>query len=133
MKVNYPAVVHMDAGSDFGVSFPDFLGCVSAEKSLNSALAEAKEALQLHVDGMLEDGDALPVASDLAQMVQSSEGPGLVTVALVEIEIPGVSRRINITMDEALLAKVDRAAQEAGMSRSGMLAQGARMMLAATR
>ncbi|MFY9875652.1 MAG: type II toxin-antitoxin system HicB family antitoxin, partial [Rhodomicrobium sp.] len=44
-KVYYPALVDKDAESDFGVSFPDFPGCVSAGETLEDALIGAQEAL----------------------------------------------------------------------------------------
>lgn len=56
----YPALIHKDPDSDYGVSFPDFPGCVSAGKTLAEASRFAEEALALHIEGMLEDGDTLP-------------------------------------------------------------------------
>jgi predicted RNase H-like HicB family nuclease len=34
-KAYYPAVIDKEPDSDFGVSFPDFPGCVSAGKTLD--------------------------------------------------------------------------------------------------
>lgn len=48
---------------NYGVVFPDFLGCVSAGDTLDDAEAMAREALQLHVEGMVEDGELLPAPS----------------------------------------------------------------------
>jgi predicted RNase H-like HicB family nuclease len=59
------ALIHKDAGSDFGVSFPDFPGCVTAGHSLDEARAFAVEALALHIDGMIEDGETIPKPSSL--------------------------------------------------------------------
>lgn len=61
----YIALIHKDAGSDYGVSFPDFPGCISAGSSLDEARQFAVEALALHIDGMIEDGDAVPPPSSL--------------------------------------------------------------------
>lgn len=61
----YIALIHKDAGSDYGVSFPDFPGCVTAGHSLDEARLFAVEALTLHIDGMIEDGDAIPRPSSL--------------------------------------------------------------------
>ena len=57
---HYIALIHKDAGTDDGVSFPDFPGCVSAGTTLDEARELAVEALALHVDGMIEDGEAVP-------------------------------------------------------------------------
>ena len=54
----YIGLIHKDPGSEYGVSFPDFPGCVTAGVSLEEARIMAQEALTLHVEGMLEDGEA---------------------------------------------------------------------------
>jgi predicted RNase H-like HicB family nuclease len=63
--MNYIGLIHKDRGSDYGVSFPDFPGVVTAGKDLDDARRMAEEALALHIDGMLEDGDAIPKPSSL--------------------------------------------------------------------
>ena len=55
----YLAAVHGRDGN-YGILFPDFLGCVSSGGTINDALRSGREALQFHVDGMVEDGDAIP-------------------------------------------------------------------------
>jgi predicted RNase H-like HicB family nuclease len=59
----YIAIIHKDPDSDFGVSFPDFPGCITAGATLDEARAFAEEALALHVEGMIEDGEAIPEPS----------------------------------------------------------------------
>ena len=59
------ALIHKDAGSDFGVSFPDLPGCVTAGATLDEARDMAAEALAFHLEGMAEDGDAIPEPSSL--------------------------------------------------------------------
>ena len=54
------AIVHKETESDFGVSFPDFPGCITAGKNIDEAKDMAQEALTLHIQGMLEDGEQLP-------------------------------------------------------------------------
>ena len=54
----YIRLIHQDTDSDFGVSFPDFGGVVTAGTDLDDARRMAEEALLLHVDGMIEDGEA---------------------------------------------------------------------------
>ena len=41
---NYIAIIHKDPKSDFGVSFPDFPGCITAGKTIDEAKDMAKEA-----------------------------------------------------------------------------------------
>ena len=49
---DYIALIRKEAGSDFGVSFPDLPGCATAGKDLDEALAFAREALALHLKGL---------------------------------------------------------------------------------
>src|SRR5277367_1560765 len=64
-QMDYIAYVHKDPTSDYGVSFPDFPGCVTAGKTLEEARRMVQEALCLHIAGMIEDGDKLPAPSTL--------------------------------------------------------------------
>ncbi len=57
----YVALIHKDAGTSFGVSFPDFPGCISAGDTMREALINAAEALAGHIDLMHADGDRIPV------------------------------------------------------------------------
>jgi predicted RNase H-like HicB family nuclease len=63
--VEYIAYLHKDKNSDYGVSFPDFPGCVTAGSTLEEARSMAAEALALHVAGMREDGEEVPEPSTL--------------------------------------------------------------------
>jgi predicted RNase H-like HicB family nuclease len=57
---NYIGLIHKDADSDYGVSFPDFPGLITAGTDLDDARAMAEEALALHIEGLAEDGEAIP-------------------------------------------------------------------------
>ena len=54
--MDYIAYLHKEKDSDFGVSFPDFPGCITAGRTLEDARRMAVEALALHIQGMAEDG-----------------------------------------------------------------------------
>ena len=41
----YIALIHKDANSDYGVSFPDLAGCITAGVTLDEARGMASEAL----------------------------------------------------------------------------------------
>ena len=63
--MEYIAYLHKEKNSDYGVSFPDFPGCITAGSSLEEARALAAQALAFHVAGMREDGEAIPKPSTL--------------------------------------------------------------------
>jgi predicted RNase H-like HicB family nuclease len=126
-------LIHEENGV-FGASFPDFLGCVTVADSLDAIVPKAAEVLAFHIEGMIEDGLPLPPARTLAQLRKDpafrADSAGAM-IALVPYAPPARAARINITLDESLLARVDRAAEAAGETRSGYLADAARRRLAA--
>ena len=80
--MEYIAYLRKDASSDFGVSFPDFPGCVTAGKTLEEARVMAVEALSLHVQGMIEDGEKIPAPSTLDDLAGDADMQGAVPVLI---------------------------------------------------
>ncbi|MBZ9845928.1 MULTISPECIES: type II toxin-antitoxin system HicB family antitoxin [unclassified Mesorhizobium] len=58
-------LVHQEGDSDYGVSFPDFPGLITAGATVDEARELAEEALAFHVVGMIEDGIAVPQPTSL--------------------------------------------------------------------
>ena len=63
--MNYLAIIHKESDSQYGVSFPDFIGCITAGETLDQAKELAQEALTFHIDGMIQDGEELPTPSKI--------------------------------------------------------------------
>jgi predicted RNase H-like HicB family nuclease len=127
--------VDRTADTGLGVVFPDLPGCVTQGDTPHHAAEMAIEALALHIESMVEDGEAPPEPSPpgaVPTWVDSAE-TALVTHLSVPVELPGRSVRVNITMDENLLQRADRAASEHGMTRSGLLAEAVRAWLRESR
>jgi predicted RNase H-like HicB family nuclease len=122
--MEYIAIIHKDEGSDYGVSFPDFPGCITAGHTLEEARTLAAEALALHIKGMSEDGEDIPAPSDLDQIMTAPDFRDGVAF-LVKAAAPARTIRINITLREDHLADIDRAARAAGLTRSAYLAAAA--------
>lgn len=122
--MEYIAYLHKEKGSDFGVSFPDFPGCVTAGRTLEEARVMAVEALTLHIAGMVEDGEALPEPSTLDQLAGDPAMKGAVAF-LVSAEAPEKTVRVNITARESQIEAIDRLARKAGMTRSAYMVQSA--------
>ena len=120
--MEYIAYLHKDKNSDYGVSFPDFPGCVTAGKTLEEARKLAVEALTLHMAGMIEDGEALPEASTLDQLAGDPTMKGAVAF-LVSAEAPEKTVRVNITARESQIEAIDKLARKAGMTRSAYMVQ----------
>ena len=59
-KLTYYAVFEPSTNGNYGVYWPDLLGCVSMGDDLRHAEHMAAKALGMHICAMEEDGDALP-------------------------------------------------------------------------
>jgi predicted RNase H-like HicB family nuclease len=115
------------------VVFPDFPGCVSAGDTMQEAVRNAAESLALHVGGVIADGEPLPEPSPIDAPPPdwlADEDLSRAARVLVPVELPGKALRLNVSLEEALVARVDAAAATRGMSRSAFLAEGARLLLA---
>jgi predicted RNase H-like HicB family nuclease len=123
---NYIAVVHKDPKSDFGVSFPDFPGCITAGSSIDEAKDMAHDALSLHIRGMLEDGESIQAPSKLEDIMADPDYSDAVAILVVTVpETKPRSVRVNITVPEDMLRKIDAVAKKRGMSRSSFLVKAA--------
>jgi predicted RNase H-like HicB family nuclease len=123
---NYIAIVHKDPQSDFGVSFPDFPGCITAGSSIDEAKDMADDALSLHVQGMLEDGEKIPTPSKLEDIMADPDNSDAIAILVVSIsETKPRSVRVNITVPEDMLRQIDAVAKKKGMSRSSFLVHAA--------
>jgi predicted RNase H-like HicB family nuclease len=122
---NYIGLIHKDVDSDFGVSFPDFPGAVTAGTDLDDARRMAEEALALHVEGMIEDGEAIPEPSSLEAIMSDPANREAVAVLIPLKSVAKKAVRLNITLPEDVLREIDAYAEAHGLTRSGFLAQAA--------
>lgn len=130
---SYIALIHKAETTDYGVSFPDFPGCVTAGRSLEEAQSMAAEALSLHIDGMLEDGDKIPQPSQLSAIMRQRENLDAVAILVPAVSSSQKVVRVNITIREAELQQIDAYADRHKMTRSGFLIQAAQTAIAEDR
>ena len=131
MSRHYIALIHKEADSDYGVSFPDLPGAISTGSNLDEARKMAAEALAFHLKGMAEDGEAVPEPSSLEEIMAIAENKDGVAVLIDAPEAEVKSVRINITMPADVLDQIDRYAEREGFTRSGFLARAAKKAMAA--
>ena len=125
--MNYPIVMHKDKDSDYGVTVPDLPGCFSAGSTLDEAIEMAREAIELHLEGLIEDGQGVPDPGKIADHQQNPDYRGG-TWAVVSIDPSSLrlrAKRVNITLPERVLDAIDRHAASSGETRSGMLSKAA--------
>ncbi|MGB9408396.1 MAG: type II toxin-antitoxin system HicB family antitoxin [Terracidiphilus sp.] len=130
--MEYIAYLHKDKNSDYGVSFPDFPGCITAGSSLEEARTMAVQALAFHVAGMREDGEVIPKPSTLDDLHGDPALKGAVAF-LAELREPERTIRINITARQSQIAEIDRRARAKGLTRSSYIVQSALQKKVASR
>lgn len=128
--MRYLAFLHSDDEPGFGISFPDFPGCVSHGDTIDEALHQGAEALSFHVEGMLADGEPIPQPRSLSDVNADeslADWRDGATVAFVPLILDkGSPRRVNVSLDFGLLRAIDEEAQRRGMTRSAFLSSAAR-------
>jgi predicted RNase H-like HicB family nuclease len=122
----YIALIHKDAGSDYGVSFPDLPGCITAGVDLDDARRMAEDALALHLAGLAEDEEPLPEPSSLEAVMADRENRDAVAILVKAPLATTKAVRVNMTVPEDELEQIDNFAAEQGYTRSGFLVYAAR-------
>jgi predicted RNase H-like HicB family nuclease len=127
-------IIAIEPGTEtaaFGVVVPDLPGCFSAGDTLDKAVDNAREAIDLWCETVIEDGGDVPIAKTLAEHQAAPEFSGWIW-AVVEVPVEryfGPAEKLNITLPRLLLAKIDEYARAHGETRSGFLADAARMAM----
>lgn len=120
-----------DIYTAFGVVVPDLPGCFSAGDSLDEAFANAKEAIELWCETVIEDGGIIPPCESLGFHQANPEFSGWIW-SVIDVPVErylGSAKKINITLPSVLLARIDDYAKSQGATRSGFLAEAARQAM----
>jgi predicted RNase H-like HicB family nuclease len=64
----FPAFFRSLDSGGFSIDFPDLPGCISTGDTVEEAMTMAREALSLHLYGLIEDKEPIPRASTLTQI-----------------------------------------------------------------
>ena len=126
----YIAYVYKDPNSSFGVSFPDLPGCYGAGETYDEAIENAKISLREYASALADDGEDMPkprthgeLVADTSVAIEFDKAAFLIEVPVITV---GMKRRVNVSMDDRMLAAIDRACELAGVNRSAFLAEAAR-------
>jgi len=69
MSMHRFLVVVEDAGNNFSAYSPDLPGCVATGATREQAEQSMYEAIQLHIEGLREDGLPIPSSTSIAEYV----------------------------------------------------------------
>jgi predicted RNase H-like HicB family nuclease len=131
--MKYPIVLHTDDGVHYGVTVPDVAGCFTAGENHDDALDMASEAIFLHLESLLEEGEDIPKANTITFHKNNPDYDDGIW-AIVDVDITpllGKSEKINVTLPHLLISKIDRAVSTNPRykSRSGFLAEASKKVL----
>lgn len=124
--MRYPIAIEQ-GGDDqaFGVVVPDLPGCFSAGDTLDEAVDNAKEAIELWLETVIDDGGAVPSPKNIAEHHANPEFAGWIW-AVVPVDLAALSdkaERVNITLPARVLRRIDSEAKASGETRSGFIAR----------
>lgn len=120
----YPVYVHQQQNSAYGAIVPDLPGVHSAADELEQLPGLIQEAVELMYDG--EENEPPPPSPVIKHLAQPEFKDGF--WMLVDVDLSKVNTRairLNISLPEHLVGKIDRAAAARRMSRSAFLAMAA--------
>ena len=115
----YPAFFYFDPDG-ISIEFPDLPGCLPCANTQEEALANAREALGLHLYGMEQDGDELPASSATSTLHPADGGiVGLVGVFMPPIRDKATHRVVKKTL--TIPAWLNQEAEQANVNFSQLL------------
>lgn len=129
----YPVVAEWDeAVRAWSLLSPDFPEVASAA-SPDEVWQQADDAICTAIEARHEDGEAVPQPMAEPWLLTADWRPGSRNM-LLHVAVPASPPapepvRVNVSLDRALLARIDGEAGRRGMTRSGFLAEGAKAML----
>lgn len=131
LKDNYSYIAVFSYDEDgICIDFPDFPGCCPcADKNdTEAALKNAKEALGLHIWGMEQDHEELPIPTPITQLhLVQNQIP-----VLIQVFMPVIRERINncsVNRTVTLPAWLNAAAQEHNVNFSQVLQEALKAQL----
>ncbi len=66
--MKYMVVIEKGVGS-YGAHVPDLPGCIAVGQSREEVLGLIKEAIELHIEGLKEAGEPVPMPSSFSEYV----------------------------------------------------------------
>jgi predicted RNase H-like HicB family nuclease len=121
----FAALVAGDQASGYNATIPDLPGVSAAAQDLACLLGELRRHAVAHLQALAEAGEPWPSPTP----IEAVSAPAGVLALLVDVPVDDAPVRVNISLGERLLQRLDAAAHAGGMTRSGFIAQAVRMSL----
>ncbi len=113
----------------YSLFFEDLSGCITAAADMASLAAMAREALELHLEGMIAEGLPIPAPTPPEQLPADPQSD-IVATLMVEA-IPVGAEEVVIRLPEDVLKRADADAVASGRTRAGVIADRVEKVFAA--
>lgn len=123
--LHFVALVSGSQAGGYTATFPDLHDCTARGADVSTLVVEARRAALDYLQGLSDAGEAWPKATPLEKITVE---PGVIAV-LVDVAVDDPPIRVNISLGERLVQRLDAAAEARGMTRSGFIARSVRMSL----
>lgn len=117
----YTAIVETNREGRYFGHIPDLPGVTAAGATVDEMMRELAQFADEYVSDLAKEGAPIPAPTPFADVPKDPDVKEFMRIAL-PVEKPGKTVKISLSIDEALLTRVDRAARQVGMSRSGFFA-----------
>jgi predicted RNase H-like HicB family nuclease len=121
----FVALATADPAGGYRASFPDVPECVVTASDITELLLSARHALSAHLRRVADAGEEWPKPTPIEAIAL----PPKVIPLLVDVSVEDTPVRVNISLGERLVQRLDAAAEARGMTRSGFIAQAVRVSL----
>jgi len=121
----FVALAQGDQQAGYTATFPDLPQVGASGGGMAELVTGAREAVQKELQRLEADGLEWPKPTPIEAVTHQ---PGIIPF-LVDITVEDTPVRVNISIGERLLKRIDQGAEARGMSRSGFIASAARSAL----
>ncbi len=121
----FVALAQGDQQAGYTASFPDLPEISAGGPGMAELVTGAREAVQKELQRLESDGQEWPRPTPIEAVTHQA---GVIPF-LVDITVEDTPVRVNISIGERLLKRIDQGAEARGMSRSGFIASAARTAL----
>lgn len=128
MKDHYVFSAIFDVADDgISIEFPDLPGCYSCADTIEEAYESAEEALALHLYGMEEDGESIPVPSFVLSKLEDNQFAAAIKVNMRLMRAKIENKTIKKTITLPLY--MNEWGEQNGINFSGVLQEAIKNMM----
>jgi predicted RNase H-like HicB family nuclease len=124
-SIIFVALIKGRAGEGYHAEVPDLAACSADAADLGELLAALRQQVSSRLQALEDAGESWPEPRAL-EAFPREEG---VNAILLDVPVDDPPVRVNVSLGERLVQRLDAAAQARGMTRSGFIAQSVRVTL----